>query len=536
MGSKRISRIIIIFFAGVIISCSGNNGRPVSVFEGPGPVAIAPNVINGDGEILFVGGIMSHWLYGVNLIDFYPFDINGSADGNKIDNFSLIDDIAVSSDGRFLFAGGGAIIKVYDMLHPESPASFSITGWVTSIRSDPSDPGAVFVTSWDGRDGGLYKLKVNINESGELSVDSKQITFPDMLPLKVILNSVTLQFFPPLLYLLFKDPPSIKACNYSTPDSGFVAELPLLKRPEYAALVSDGSAFYVIFEDSTISKYERDTGTEIIQAESPGISELPRSLDGVPMNIASLPATSNYPEMVIIPDGTGYLDLLDASTGCPVVNISYTYRGFTDTGDASNPSLEEVLLSSCNTKTEDWTISYHGKIFETDKNTGETYSFQDLFVDNTVNFIDLQINPGDILSVMTSAIAGEYAILEVIDENRLRVDRTFSSDMDSIMYNIKGIPYLVKGSISGIQRKRAYENEPYISDRGAIGFKIIPKEKPATEGDTFYLSTMSERIRLEGLPYGVAVDSSNLIYISNFGTGSISVIDPSQLKVIDTLR
>ncbi len=475
-------------------------------------------------------------LYGVNLVDFYPLDINGSADGNKIDNLSIINDIAVSSDGRLLFAGGGAIIKVYDLLHPESPASFSIAGWVTSLVSDPSDPRQVFVTSWDGKDGGLYRLKVNITDSGPPSLESRQTAFPGMLPLKVILNLRSLQFSPPLLYLLFKNPPSIRALDYSAPDSGFVTEIPLLKPPEYATLLNDGSAFYVISGDSTISKYERSTGIEINQKESPGISELPRTLDGVPMNIAPLPSTSDYPERVIIPDGKGHLDLLDASTGCPVVNVSYTYRGFTDAGDASNPTLEEVSLSPCNTKTEDWTISYHGKIFEADRSTGRTYGSLDIFVDDTVKFIDLKVNPGDILSVSTSPVVGEYTILEVINENRLRVDRTFSSDRESVLYNIKGVPYLVRGSISGIQKKRAYENEPYSSDRGAIGFKIVPKEKPATEGDTFYLSTMSQRIRLEGLPYGIAIDSSNRIYISNYGSNSISVIDPLQLKVIDTLR
>lgn len=534
MGSKRISRTIIVLFLGVIISCSSNKGRPTSGFEGPGPVVIAPNLILGEGELLFAGGITSHWLYGVNLMDFYPFDINGSAEGMRIDNFSVIDDIATGIDGRFLLAGGDSVIRIYDVLNPETPSEFLLNGWVTSLVSDPLDPQVFYVTSWNGADGFLYKLKVKI-DSGAIVVEPTLVNLPGMLPIKVMLTPDLLNLSPPLLYILFKTPHSIKSLDYSDLTTGFITEISFTEPPKFALPVSDGNYFYVIFDGSKLAKYSYDA-IEVIQQEAPGVGETPRTIESVPMNIFLLPASDKNPEMVIIPDGKGYVDLIDSASGCPLLNASYLYKGFTDAGAESNPSLEEINVSSCNTKTEDWTISYHGKIFDSDRNTGKTYTSQDLFIDDTVNFIDLQLNPGDLLSVTTPDISGEYTVLEVIDQNTLRVDRPFSADSDAVVYNIKGVPYLVKGSESGIQKNRAYENERYLSDNGAITFKIVPKENPATEGDTFSISTIAERIKVEGLPYGVAVDSSNLIYVSNYGSNSISVIDPTQLKVIDTLR
>lgn len=534
MGSKRISRTIIILFASAIISCSGNKGRPASGFEGPGPVAIAPNIINGEGELLFAGGIMSHWIYGVNLTDFYPFDINGNAEGNRIDNFSVIDEMAIGIDGRFLIAGGDSIIKIYDILKPETPSQFSLDGWITSLVSDPLDPAVFYATSWNGTDGFLYKLKVKL-DSGAIIVEPTLINLPGMLPVKILLTPALLNSTPPLLYLLFKTPSSIKALDYSDLSSGYISEILFSERPEYAVPVLDGSAFYIVFEGSRLSKYTRD-GVEIPQTEAQGIAELPRTIESVPMDIFVLPPASEYPERIVIPDGKGYVDLIDTMTGCPVVKTSYTYKGFTDIGTQSNPSLEEITLSSCNTKTEDWTISYRGMVFESNINTGKVFSGQDIFVDENQNFIDLKLNPGDLLSIISTEFTGDYPILEIVDQNTLRVDKIFAANEGAVVYNIKGVPYLVKGSVSGVQKNRAYESQTYLSDTGAIGFKIVPKENPATEGDTFYLNTQSERIKLEGLPYGVAVDSSNHIYISNYGSNSISVIDPTQLKVIDTLR
>lgn len=518
-----------------MLSCSGSKGRPASGFEGPGPVAIGPNVINGEGELLFAGGITSHWLYGINLTDFYPFDINGNADGNKIDNLLPIDDIALTPDGRFLLAGGDSVINVYDLLNPGTPVSISVAGWVTSLVNDPLDSAVAFATSWNGTDGFLYKLKVNINGTGEMSLESSQITFTGMLPSKIMLNTSTIQLSPPLIYILFKKPASIKGLDYSQLTSGFVKDIPLPETPAYAVPMPEGNTFYVIFEGSKLAKYTAE-GIEIIQSEAPGIAELPRIIDGVPMNIAVLPPSADYPERVLISDGRGYLDILDAETSCPVLNTSYTNKGFTDAGDKSNPSLQEVSLSSCNTKKEDWTISYHGSIFETDRSNGRVSAGESILIDDSVDFIESGVISGDILSIRSGEFAGDYAIIEVVDSNTLKVNTIFLSDSQNLSYNIKGAPYLVKGSISGVQKKRAVENETYISDKGAIGFKIVSGSNPVTEGDTFHLSTTTDRIQLKGLPYGIAVDSSNLIYISNFGSNSISVVDPGQLKVIDTLR
>lgn len=533
MGSKRVAIVILNFFIYFTLFCSGNKGRPTSGFEGPGPVAIAPNIFTGNGEALFVGGITSHFIYGVNLNDFYPLDINGSAEGNKLDNSFIIDEIELTGDGRFLFSGGGAYIKIYDLLQIESNYTLSIDGWLTSLARDPLSSSSIYATTWDGRDGYLYKLKVNSTEG--LTVESTRMIFPGMLPVGILLNQATLQSFPPLLYILFKSPPAIRGLDYSNPESGFVKEINLPAIPKNAILRTDGGEFYVIFEDLTLRRYRAD-GMEIIQTEAPGLAELPRKLESVPMQPAILPGTADYPEMVVIPDGMGFLDLFDAGTGCPVVNVSYINKGFTDAGDKSDPRIEEITLSSCNTKTEDWTVSYYGKIFDENKNNGKVRAGESIFIDESVNFVDIGIKSGDILSIISGNSAGEYAILEVIDSTTLKVNTMFQSDSDNLSYNIKGVPFLVKGSVSGIQKKRASLDEIYISDRGAISFRIIQGNYPVTEGDTFYISTKIERIVLEGLPYDVVVDSSNRIFVSNYASRSISVIDPTKLKVIDTLR
>ena len=51
--------------------------------------------------------------------------------------------------------------------------------------------------------------------------------------------------------------------------------------------------------------------------------------------------------------------------------------------------------------------------------------------------------------------------------------------------------FVVEGSKSGEQENRAYLDERYISDNGAISFSIISGNYPPTDGDQYVFSTSS---------------------------------------------
>ena len=56
--------------------------------------------------------------------------------------------------------------------------------------------------------------------------------------------------------------------------------------------------------------------------------------------------------------------------------------------------------------------------------------------------------------------------------------------------------WLVEGSRSGKQEHRAYSNERYVSDSGAFSFLIMSGGLPATDGDIFTFSTLSNLLEL----------------------------------------
>jgi len=528
MGCKRISFAITLLVLSAILSCNSGAGRPSSNFVTPGPLAIAPNIIHGEGQILFIGGVFSHFIYGVNLSDFHPFDINASADGQNIDTLGIIKGLAVSPDGRFLFVAGMAGLTVYDILNPGASAVMSIDGDITSVVADPYAAGRAYITTWNGNIGEFRVI--DTEAAGSLSITEKRIVFPNQIPAGVFFKGTD------SIILLFSEPKALRMLDYANPISTvFTKEIPLSSEPGMANVVGGGETIYIVTTDAQLKKIDLNSGNEIVQNESFGYGELPLKLNGAPMGISLLPSAADYAERIAIADGMGFVDFYDSATGCPARSVSHNYKGFADAGNASNPEIQDFVLSPCNTKSEDWQVIYLGKIFDSQKNTGSVAAGSDLFVDLTADFPQL-VNSGDRLSIATEEITGDYIISEVVDANTLRVSQAFSQAQDGIAYNIKGYPYLVKGSVSGIQRARATENVPYVSGKGEIQFNIISGDNPATEDDTFSITTSSERLKAAGLPYGIAVGSNNFVYVSNYSSNTISVINPSEFKVVDTLK
>ncbi len=59
----------------------------------------------------------------------------------------------------------------------------------------------------------------------------------------------------------------------------------------------------------------------------------------------------------------------------------------------------------------------------------------------------------------------------------------------TVTYDAATLSWEVEGTISGVQANRAYEDERYISDTGAISFLMASGPLPATAGDRFAFST-----------------------------------------------
>ncbi|HND33947.1 MAG TPA: hypothetical protein PLA94_28300, partial [Myxococcota bacterium] len=59
----------------------------------------------------------------------------------------------------------------------------------------------------------------------------------------------------------------------------------------------------------------------------------------------------------------------------------------------------------------------------------------------------------------------------------------------TVTYDAATLSWEVEGTISGVQANRAYEDERYISDTGAISFLLASGPLPPTAGDRFVFST-----------------------------------------------
>ncbi len=71
-----------------------------------------------------------------------------------------------------------------------------------------------------------------------------------------------------------------------------------------------------------------------------------------------------------------------------------------------------------------------------------------------------------------------------------------------VRYQEELLSYEVEGTLSGVQERRAYEGERYISDDGAISFLILPGTRPTTDGDrwSFPINDGVSPVALQELP------------------------------------
>ena len=99
-------------------------------------------------------------------------------------------------------------------------------------------------------------------------------------------------------------------------------------------------------------------------------------------------------------------------------------------------------------------------------------------------------------------------------------------------YQSKTDDWEVTGTRSGVQTARAKTNQYYISDRGLVGFRILPGTRFPSDKDTFYFETDAgvEPIRVGLVPNGVATapywkePEYDLVFIANTGTHNVSII------------
>jgi hypothetical protein len=55
----------------------------------------------------------------------------------------------------------------------------------------------------------------------------------------------------------------------------------------------------------------------------------------------------------------------------------------------------------------------------------------------------------------------------------------------TVTYDSPSVSWIVEGTLSGVQTRRAYTDQRYVSDTGAISFLLQSGSAPATDGDRF---------------------------------------------------
>ncbi|MFH1263079.1 MAG: hypothetical protein V1495_06505 [Pseudomonadota bacterium] len=209
---------------------------------------------------------------------------------------------------------------------------------------------------------------------------------------------------------------------------------------------------------------------------------------------AFVPYTLDSTPYALIPTLQGTADVLNAATRTRIdANVTegttqsrYSGIQFFDQGAVSAPQLISVTTRDDVTRSERWQLTYEGVIPASEGLSVEITGNQ--LTGATAAFQTWGVVAGDL--VVIRATGEEITVASVASEGRLALASGATGQGSQTIGIRPAGSYLVVGSQSGVQKERAKEQTPYVSDEGAAALTIRgSRTQPTTRGDFFTFVT-----------------------------------------------